>query len=88
MAGILRRTIFLAKGSDGFHRFSDWARVNTSIGQMMEPFTMRDSGVPKSEDKSWRDPEFRIDDVQVYDPMSQRFDEGATGGPLTIVNGY
>lgn len=41
MSGIMRRTIFIdviSKNGDKFHKFWDWARVTTGIGNMAEPF--------------------------------------------------
>lgn len=41
MSGILRRTVFSSRkttGVVGTHIFHDWARVETGVGQCVEPF--------------------------------------------------
>ena len=41
MSGISKRTIFVdvhSKNGDAFHKFWDWARVLTGLGNMAEPF--------------------------------------------------
>ena len=91
MAGIQRRTIFMAKGGDGYHRISDWCRVTTGLGAMIEPYSFNRNACIKgsaNEDFNWKDSGNRIDDIQGYDPGAQSFDDRTVGGITVPISGY
>jgi hypothetical protein len=88
MSGIQRRVIFIGKGSDGYNRISDWCRVTTGIGAMIEPFSFNRQRCVPAADFDWKEAGNRIDEIQTYDPGCQIFDDGTTGGPTIPINGY
>lgn len=86
MSDILKRTIYIGRGNDGFIRVSDWAMVITSIGHCYEPRTdNRGQGVV---DFDWQDPQNRIDQIDAFNPSGPTWGDGTIGGDLTPVLGY
>jgi hypothetical protein len=79
MSGIINRTIFMVKGTDGFHRFSDFARVTTGIGVMWEQRQDNRFAAPSTAFR-WDEEMSRIDDVQPFDPYGAALGEGTIGG--------
>lgn len=88
MAGVIRRVIFIGKGSDGYNRIADWCRVTTSIGAMVEPWSYNRNKALPAGDYDWTEAGNRIDEIQTYDPGCQLFDDGTTGGPVLPISGY
>lgn len=87
MSDILKRTVFVGKGTDGFSRIADWCRVITGVGAMMEPYNLNRDKIPAS-DFNWQDASNRIDEFAGYDPNASIWDDNTIGGPLAPVNGY
>lgn len=91
MSGILRRTVKMGRGADGYLRFSPWRQVVTGQGVMWEP---RSDLVPRDgfTDYDNADAMNMVDDVDVYDPMAaDKWGEKTIGGhvvPLGFVTSY
>jgi len=87
-SGILRRTIFIGKGADGYHRESDWASVVTQCGSMMETRMRNRMMDPGAQEFDWTDMMNRIDIVRAFDPSGPSWGENTIGGDLVPVTGY
>lgn len=68
--GILKRFLYMEIDKDGKHRFSDWAKVTTSLGTMVEPgrnfLRAHSTGTPFT-DVDYGDEISRIDGIRIID---------------------
>jgi hypothetical protein len=87
MSDIIIRTVFMGKGNDGLVRISDWCRVVTRIGAMMEPFSFNRNKIASS-DFQWKEASNRIDEVEGFNPSGPTWGDNTIGGDLVPVSGY
>jgi len=87
MSDIALRTIFVGKGVDGFLRISDWCRVITGLGAMMEPFSWNRNRVG-SVDFDWQENSNRLDQMEGFNPSGPTWGDNTIGGDLVPVAGY
>lgn len=91
MSGILKRTIYIGPGIDGYYRIGSWAKVITGIGTMWEPrgetmFANANNG--NVQDFDWTDQMVMINDVKGLNPSGPSYGDGTMCGDTFPVSGY